>query len=188
MQWNTSKLYKDISDPQIEKDIQTCIKKNKAFALRWKNNRKYLEDAKTLSIALKEYEQLQQRYGQCTKPHYYLFLLNSLNQTDTEIKAKLNKVSAISTQLENEIQFFELNISKVNVLQQRNFLKSTHLKNYKHYLEQLFTMSKYLLSEKEEKIFNLTSKTGYSNWVNMVSELLDKQKFCAVEEDRIYQK
>lgn len=184
MQWNTSKLYKDISDPQIEKDIQTCIKKNKAFALRWRNNRKYLEDAKTLSIALKEYEQLQQRYGQCTKPHYYLFLLNSLNQTDTEIKAKLNKVSAISTQLENEIQFFELNISKVNVLQQRNFLKSTHLKNYKHYLEQLFTMSKYLLSEKEEKIFNLTSKTGYSNWVNMVSELLDKQKLLVKDEQK----
>lgn len=184
MQWNTSKLYKDISDPQIEKDIQTCIKKNKAFALRWRNNRKYLEDAKTLSIALKEYEQLQQRYGQCTKPHYYLFLLNSLNQTNTDIKAKLNKVSAISTQLENEIQFFELNISKVNVLQQRNFLKSTHLKNYKHYLEQLFTMSKYLLSDKEEKIFNLTSKTGYSNWVNMVSELLDKQKLLVKDEQR----
>lgn len=184
MQWNTSKLYKDISDPQIEKDIQTCIKKNKAFALRWRNNRKYLEDAKTLSIALKEYEHLQQKYGQCTKPHYYLFLLNSLNQTDTDIKAKLNKVSAISTQLENEIQFFELNISKVNVLQQRNFLKSTHLKNYKHYLEQLFTMSKYLLSDKEEKIFNLTSKTGYSNWVNMVSELLDKQKLLVKDEIR----
>lgn len=184
MQWNTSKLYKDISDPRIEKDIQTCIKKNKAFALRWRNNRKYLEDAKTLSIALKEYEQLQQRYGQCTKPHYYLFLLNSLNQTNTDIKAKLNKVSAISTQLENEIQFFELNISKVNVLQQRNFLKSTHLKNYKHYLEQLFTMSKYLLSDKEEKIFNLTSKTGYSNWVNMVSELLDKQKLLVKDEQR----
>lgn len=184
MQWNTSKLYKDKSDPRIEKDIQTCIKKNKAFALRWRNNKKYLEDAKTLSIALKEYEQLQQRYGQCTKPHYYLFLLNSLNQTDTDIKAKLNKVSAISTQLENEIQFFELNISKVNVLQQRNFLKSTHLKNYKHYLEQLFTMSKYLLSDKEEKIFNLTSKTGYSNWVNMVSELLDKQKLLVKDEQR----
>lgn len=152
--------------------------------MRWRNNKKYLEDAKTLSIALKEYEQLQQRYGQCTKPHYYLFLLNSLNQTDTDIKAKLNKVSAISTQLENEIQFFELNISKVNVLQQRNFLKSTHLKNYKHYLEQLFTMSKYLLSDKEEKIFNLTSKTGYSNWVNMVSELLDKQKLLVKDEQR----
>lgn len=183
-QWNTSKLYKDISDPQIEKDIQTCIKKNKAFALRWRNNRKYLEDAKTLATALKEYEQLQQKYGQCTKPHYYLFLLNSLNQTDTEIKAKLNQVSAISTQLENEIQFFELNISKVNALQQRNFLKSAYLKNYKHYLEQLFAVSRYLLSEKEEKVFNLTSKTGYSNWVNMVSELLDKQKLLVKDEQR----
>ena len=82
---------------------------------------------------------------------------------------------AIGAQMdpENEIQFFELNISKVNVLQQRDFLKSTHLKNYKHYLEQLFTMFKYLLSDKEEKIFNLISKTGYSNWVNI--EDLERQ-------------
>ena len=45
-------------------------------------------------------------------------------------------------------------------------------------------MSKYLLSDKEEKIFNLTSKTGYSNWVNMVSELLDKQKLLVKDEIR----
>lgn len=182
MQWNTSKLYKNISDPQIEKDIETCIKKNRAFALRWRNNKRYTQDPKTLSIALQEYEQLQQKYGQCTKPSYYLFLLNSLNQTDTDIKAKLNKVSAISTQLENEIQFFELNISKINTVIQKKFLNSPYLKNYKHYLQQLFAVSKYLLSDKEEKIFNLTSKTSYSNWVNMISELLDKQKLIVRDE------
>jgi oligoendopeptidase F len=50
-------------------------------------------------------------------------------------------------------------------------------------LEHQFLLSKYTLSEKEEKIINLTSKTAYSNWVDMMSELLDKQQLTVIDEN-----
>ena len=182
-QWDLTKLYKGISDPKIQEDINTSINKNKEFVSKWKKNKSYLKDPKVLLQALTEYEQLQQKYGQCTKPSYYLYLLNSLDQTNVEVKAKLNHISEISTKLENEIQFFELNISKIPQSRQNQFLESPLLKNYKHYLEGLFQTSKYLLSDKEEKVFNITSKTSYSNWADMISELLDKQKLSVKDED-----
>ena len=76
-----------------------------------------------------------------------------------------------------------MDISKVSKNQQKLFLNSNILKEYKHFLESLFLSSKYLLSDKEEKIFNLTSKTSHSNWVNMISELLDKQELLVLDED-----
>ncbi len=182
MVWNFEKLYKGTSDPQIAKDIKLSERQNFLFVSKWTKDHRYLNNPKVLLSALTEYEDLQRRYGQCTKPHYYFFLLNSLDQTNTEVKAKLNQISEIATRLENQIQFFELNISKISVAQQRKFLTSPLLKNYKHYLERLFAVSMYLLSDKEEQVFNLTSKTSYSNWVNMVSELLDKQKLTVIDE------
>ncbi|HOV29721.1 MAG TPA: M3 family oligoendopeptidase [Candidatus Dojkabacteria bacterium] len=183
IQWDLTKLYKDISDTEIQKDIEISIKENKKFATKWKKNKNYLKDPNVLFNAITEYEQLQQKYGQCTKPSYYLSLLNSLNQTDTEVKAKLNNIYEISTKLENEVQFFELSISKIPQSRQKLFLNSPILKNYKHYLETLFLASKYLLSDKEEKVFNITSKTSYSNWADMLSELLDKQKLIVKDDE-----
>lgn len=183
MVWNTEILYKGMSDPQIERDIETAQRKNALFVSKWTKDQRYLNNPRVLLSALTEYEELQRRYGQCTKPYYYFYLLNSLDQTDTDIKARLNQISEIATKLENQIQFFELNISKVDEDQQKKFLKSPLLRNYKHYLERLFAVSKYLLSDKEEQVFNLTSKTSHSNWVNMVSELLDKQKIEVKDEN-----
>lgn len=174
--WNLKTLYKSEKDPQIQKDINTAQKQNNLFVLKWKNQKKYLKDPKTLHSALKEFELLEEIYGNCTKVQYYFFLQNSLNQTDTEIKAELNKISNIVTKIENDKQFFLLSLAKVPLKQQLIFLSSPILKTYRHFLEQLFLSAKYLLSDKEEKVFNLTSKTSYSNWVNMLTELLDKQK------------
>lgn len=181
--WDLTKLYKSPNDPNIQKDIDNCVEKNKLFVEKWKQNSRYLEDPKTLQQALKEYEELEEIYGLCNKPIYYYILLNSLDQTDTEVKAKLNKISDISVKLSNDIQFFFLNISKIPKEKQKEFLDSPLLINYKHLLEREFLQAKYLLSEKEENVFTLVGKTSHSNWVDMLSEILDKQQLEVKEED-----
>ncbi len=182
MNWNLKTLYKSEKDPQIQKDITLSQKANTSFVTKWSKNKKYLQDPKILLQAIQEYEKLEETHGQCQKPLYYLSLRSYLNQTDPVIKGMLNKLSETATKMINNIQFFELEISKIPKEKQKEFLNYKELNNYKHYLERLFLTGKYLLSDNEEKIFNLMSKTSHSNWENMLSELLDKQRFTILDE------
>lgn len=186
--WDLELLYKSPQDPKIKDDIEESKKLVSSFCKKWRNDEKYFKEPKVLKRALDNYENLHHRNAFCDKPLYYLGLKNALNQTDVEIKGKLNKVRDIAVKLSNDVQFFELKISKIDSKLYNIFIDSPYLKNYKHYLEQLFLSSKYLLSEKEENVFSLTSKTSFSNWANMLEELLSKQELKVVDEKGDYKK
>lgn len=181
--WNLKLLYTSETDPQIQKDIELSTKNVQTFVKKWKTNKEYTKNPSVLIQALDEYEKLQTTTGICDKPIFYFILRSNLDQSNATIKARLNQISEIATKLENEIQFFELNISKIPESKQKLFLEYDGLKPYKHYLEQAFLSSKYLLSDKEEKVFNLTSKTSHSNWADMLTELMDKQKGKVLNDD-----
>jgi len=182
--WNLKLLYSDISDIQIEKDIEKSKKLVKQFVTKWSKDIKYLKEPKTLLLALKEYESLIENTGICTKPSYYIFLNRAIDQENSILKAKENKLHKIFLELENSIQFFILNISKIPKEKQNIFLKEPTLVKYKHFLKTLFDESKYILSDSEEKIFNIKSKTSHSNWVSMMSELLSKQLLDVKDEKK----
>ena len=181
--WNLKLLYNSETDPQIQKDIDLSTKNVHAFIKKWKTNKEYTKNPAVLRKALDEYEKLQATTGICDKPIYYFILRSNLDQTNADIKARLNQISDISTKLGNEIQFFGLNIGKISKVNQKTFLNHKDLLPYKHFLETIFQSSKYDLSDKEEKIFNIKSKTSHGNWVDMVSELLDKQKLTVLNDD-----
>ena len=181
--WELPLLYKSENDPQIQEDIDLSAKNVKTFVKHWKANKEYTKDPKVLRIALDEYEKLIATTGICNKPYYYIELRNSLDQTDANIKAKLGMITDTCTKLGNEIQFFELNIAKIPKSKQQQFIDSDELKDYRHYLERIFEESKYLLSDKEEKVFNITSRTAYENWVAMINELTDKQSAVIIDEN-----
>lgn len=183
MNWNLKLLYKNLDDPKIEKDIKASENALKAFIEKWKKNDRYLKDPKVLKEALDEYEDLHSNHGILTKPFYYTLLNKEIDLNNTELKAKLNKLSHKATELGNEIQFFTINLSKVSKKKQKEFVNAPELKNYKHYLEMLFANAKYVLSDKEEKVFSLTAKPSFSNWVNMIEELLSKQSLKVLDEE-----
>ena len=99
MNWNLKTLYKSEKDPQIQKDIDISQQQNKIFVTRWRDNTKYLEKPKILLQAIQEYEKLEETYGQCQKPLYYLSLRFYLNQTDPVIKGMLSKISETATKM-----------------------------------------------------------------------------------------
>lgn len=181
--WNLTLLYKSDNDPQIQKDIDKSIKNVKAFVKNWKTNKEYTKDPKILKKALDEYENLIATTGICSKPSYYIELRNAQDQTNPSIKEIFSRISDTCINLENEIQFFELNIAKIPKSKQQLFVNSDELLDYKHYLEGIFKGSKYLLSDKEEKIFNITSRTAYENWVAMIKELTNKQTATILDEN-----
>jgi oligoendopeptidase F len=185
MNWNLELLYENIDDPKIEKDIKLSEKAVMEFVKKWKSDSRYLKEPKILKEALDEYEELNLKYGILTKPYYYTVLSKELDLNNPLLKAKLNQISHRATKLGNEIQFFEIKLSKISKIKQKELINSPELKEYKHYLEMLFAQSKYVLSDKEEKVFSLTSKPSFGNWVNMIEELLSKQSLNILDEDLI---
>ncbi|MCF7910460.1 M3 family oligoendopeptidase [Candidatus Pacearchaeota archaeon] len=152
------------------------------FIKKWKNREDYLNEIKALKEALDYYEKFLTEYGTEPDELYYYYLLNSLNQNDAEIKAKLSKIEDLSLEIANKINFFELSLSKISKENQEKFLASEKLKDYRNFLKKIFTRSKYLLSENEEKIMNLKSRGSYQMWKKMVSEFVFKEEIETFDE------
>ena len=181
--WDLTPLYNSDDDLQMEKDFTISIKKNYAFINKWKNRSDYLKNPKILREALDEYNGIAEKYGIGMRTEYYLILRNSQDHTNKKIIQKMKYFEKDIIKTENDIQFFELNISKIPLTKQKKFLHSKDLEPYKHYIERLFQVSKYMLSEKEEKILNLTSFTSYHNWIEMLEQFLSKETVTIIADD-----
>jgi len=171
---NLELLYKDASDKQISKDKKETEKQISSFEKKRKTKDKYLTRLKTLVEALDDYEKIHDWV--LWKPFAFFYLKNMLNSQDKEIKARLNQEEEILTKNMNRLSFFELNLAKTTKHNQKKFLKSQEIEEYKHYLEKIFIQAKYNLSEKEETILTIKSKTSYTNWVRMLSDFIDKEQ------------
>lgn len=181
--WDLSPLLASDDDPKVEKELKEIESANLKFVKKWQDRTDYLKDPKILKKALDEYEELQSNFGLSGDTGYYFELRSSIDENDPKLKAKSNQIDEFARKLLNEIQFFELKIAKIPESLQKKFLSSKELTPYKHFLEQLFRQSKYLLSEPEEKIMNLKSQTSYGNWVKMTSSFLSQEEREALTED-----
>jgi oligoendopeptidase F len=186
--WNLTPLFNSDKDPAIDEKRKLLLEENYKFINKWKDRKDYLEDPKILREALDELEYLAKNYGDSGDEGYYFFLRSSQDQTDPTIKAKLSKIRDIAVKISNDIEFFEHRVAKIPLNKQKEFLESPDLIPYRHSLEVAFNAAKYMLSEEEEKILNLTSHTSYSNWVRMTSEFLSKEEAIVLNEDGKKQK
>jgi len=180
--WDLTPLYKSENDPQIAFEQKRAEKAVDNFMKKWKGRKDYLEKPRILKKALDEYEEYFRKYGNGYNVSYYFHLRTSLDQNDTQLKARENKIIEFSKNLENQMQFFELNIAKIDTKTQKMFLKNKGLEPYKHFLERLFVRGKHLLSEPEEKIMNLKSTPAHSNWVRMTNGFLSREEAEVINE------
>lgn len=168
--WNFKLLNTD------EKQLEVVKQKNEDFATKWKDREDYLSDPKILLEALLEFDNLQKNYGTTGDLGYYWGLKESLDQSDPKIKAENNKLEEFSVKLYNQNQFFLLKLSKVTSDRQQEFLKSSSLTDFRHFLEHLFATGKFTLSDPEEKILNLKHLSAHSNWVRMTAQFVSEEK------------
>jgi oligoendopeptidase F len=180
LKWDLTQLFTD-SEDYIKEYEENVVKALEAFINKWKDRNDYLSDPKVLFEALSEHSSLMEKYGFFTSESFYLGLSESLDQENTDLKARANLLHAKTMELYNKMQFFSLNIAKIPEEKQSMFLESDLLKEYRHSLETDFRLAKYLLSEPEEKILNIADKTSSWNWQQMVSDLLAKETGSVVD-------
>jgi oligoendopeptidase F len=174
--WDLRPLFAGDDDPCIEKDLKRVEIESYRFIKKWKGRRDYLSDPRVLKRALGEYERWRKGCGADGDAGYYFWLRTEQDRNNPGLKAGFNKIEEFSRRIENDMQFFYLRLAKIPRRRQKEFLASSGLAPYRHYLERIFAESRYLLSEPEEKILNLKSATSYSNWVKMTSGFLAREE------------
>ncbi len=172
-EWDFSKLYKNINDPKIEKDVDTICKHFLVFAKKYKDL-KFLKSSKGMLEALKDCDLLSSKTSAI--PIWYLGLQQSLNSSDDNIQGKINILSDKYLKASKEVIFFDLAVSKLDKKMQEKYLKDKTLSKYKYLLESSFLTGKYLLSESEEKIMTDKSKVAHEAWEDMGQKNRGEQK------------
>jgi len=181
--WDLSPLGKKDDDPDFKKKRKKIESANNSFVKKWKDRDDYLKKPKILKDALDDYESLMRQYGTSGDEGYYFHLRTAQDGNNPVLKAQEQKIHDFSMKLGNNIQFFEMRIAKISESEQKKFLTYNGLQKYKHFIECLFDEARYLRSEPEEKILNLTRKGGMENWTEMLSGFLNKEKRKVLLED-----
>ena len=174
--WNLSPLFSGLDDPKLAEVAKASTMTVEAFARKWQDRDDWLVNPTILKEVLDEYERLMHDQGHNSLAMYYLWLSSELNQGDTQIRAKLNQARHLAQNLTNKTQFFGLRLARVSTKIQTEFLQHPELKNYHHFLANVFATAPYLLSEAEEKILNLNSGVAYGNWIQMTESSLSKEE------------
>ncbi len=177
--WDLSSLFKDEVYISLHRVISEKV--SYQFINKWKNRVDYLTNPNILRVALIEYSTLQKNIGLNYKEVYFYELKSALDESNPEIKGHLNKAIELSQKIQNDIQFFEIRLSKIDITTQKIFLDDESLKEYKHFLERLFAQADHILSEPEEKILTLKSLPAYENWVKMLSGFLSKEEAVTLD-------
>ncbi|MCG8698968.1 MAG: hypothetical protein MI922_13015, partial [Bacteroidales bacterium] len=176
LEWDFSSLVSGDLDEQIEREKVVIEKKIGDFVEKWKEDKSYMEDENSLREVLDELDYLMTNYGTCGDVGQYLWLKKSKDQTDEEVKAKFELVSQFDEKMENLLVFFGLSLGKISKEKRVEFLGSSKLLKYRHYLERVFRRSEFMLDEEVEKVLNLKGGPSYNSWVRMLSEMLSKEE------------
>lgn len=172
-EWDFSKLYKSDTDPRIEADVTAIEAEFKSFAKKY-SNKKYLSSPSAILKVLKDWERLQE--VAFAKPVWFLDRSNDIDSLNLKRKAKADLLTGRIRKAGNDVIFFTLSLSKLDVKLQKQILADKNFAPYKYYLIKLFESGKHLLSEPEEKIINLKNQVTYDMWVDAQSNLLSKQQ------------
>jgi len=175
-EWDFSRILPGELDSQIDNEKKILRDKIEEFSSKWRKDKSYLTDSKILKRALDDYELLLREYGVMGNVGYFLILKFSQNQLDEKIKNRLSTFEEFEKELSNSLEFFTLNISKVDKTKQEVFLNSPELVDYRHFLEKIFKKAKHKLSEELEKVMTLKSGPAYESWVNLVEKILSSEE------------
>lgn len=181
--WDFSNLFKDISDSTLQKELDKVKKEAEKFVKKYSLKSDYLDNPEKLKRALDDFERFMADFGFGGRSAYYYWLKTQQDLSDPKNLAGYNKVEEFSNSIRNSLEFFRLNLSKIPLKKQNEFLKDPLLREYKHFLEKLFASAKHLLSEKEEKIINLKEPSSHSKWVHMTESFLASEKEEALDEN-----
>jgi len=171
IRWDLSDLYP--TDDAALAALNTAAEQAEAFAAQYRGTVADLS-ATELAEALSAFEDIQEHMGRAAT---YAYLKWSTDTNDAERGALLQRVREETTQIGQQLIFFELEWVQVPDDRAEALLSSDALVDYQHYLEVERLHKDYVLSEAEEKILSEKSVTGRSAWNRYFDETVGALRF-----------
>lgn len=173
IRWNLVDLFKGIDDPAIQQVLTTSKSNAEKFQKTYKGRVAELS-AQELAKAYLDHEEM-------AVPLYKVSQFASLTlSTDTsnhDAKALESKIDDASSEIENLLVFFELELGHISKERYEMLKKDPALQNYAYLLERSFENAKYNLSEKEEQVINLKDLTGIDAHKKLYEEFTSAFEF-----------
>ncbi|MBP9669204.1 MAG: hypothetical protein KBE09_02850 [Candidatus Pacebacteria bacterium] len=169
-EWDLTLLYKNPSDPQIEKDIRDVEARYARFEKKYRTA-PFTKTSRSLLAALQDYEKLADK-ASAGKPLRYFWYRKELNSKDDHAESQIRLISERFTKAGNRITFFDLAIGKIRAPQQKKYLADKNLAPYRYLLTRIFKTAKHDLSELEEKVLALTAAPSGGMWVSGVDKAI----------------
>lgn len=180
--WDLRFLYSNLDDEKIKQDDTVAQKEISDFVKKRSENAWYLSSASLLKEALDDYSTIMSHYYYWTKSSVY-FWLQSVLQQDEKLKALSNKSDEFSKNLMISLQFFQLSLGQISQEKQTEFLHDISLAQYKQFLRRIFDTAKFDLTQEQEKIFTMMTKTSYQNWTKMLDDFFSLEYADVVGDD-----
>ncbi|UCF97791.1 MAG: M3 family oligoendopeptidase [Spirochaetaceae bacterium] len=165
--WDLSDLYSGGDDPQIEKDLSESQQRAQSFASSYRGRIGEM-DAAALARLLGEYEEILELSG---KAGTFTYLNWSTNTEDPARGALLQRLQEHSSQLQQQLLFFELEWAHVEDKRAQELMADEALAHYSFWLTLARRYRPHLRSEAEEKILAEKSVTGRSAWIRFFDEV-----------------
>jgi oligoendopeptidase F len=169
--WDLGDLYRSIDD--LEKDLERARIQARDFRRDYRGRVVSLE-AQQLAESLRRLEELHELLGRAGT---YAYLHWSTNSEDPARGALLQRVREISTEVVQQVLFFDLELVKIDDERFAALLPDPQLTHYRHYLEVQRLFKPHLLSEPEEKILSEKALTGAGAWARFFDETLSAARF-----------
>ena len=164
--WDLSDLYKNINDPQIEKDLSLYKRKAENFAKSYKGklSRLSIEEFRKLVKDIEKRALLSSRLGGFA----YLNMVTQMK--NEEAVAFYQMVEEKLTEYSKPTIFFSLEFNELPDSKIEKLLKDDVLSAYRYWIRRLRKIKKYQLSEREEEILLEKSLTSGDAWVRLYEE------------------
>jgi len=168
IEWDLAKLYSSSDDPALINDLRYVILKKDELMKEFKG-RIAAESIEACELRL-VFEKIEEVMSKFAKPSMFAYLSHSVTPALPTIQKLIRKIDDLESQLESDLLFLKLELSKVSENYFSVLLDSPELANYCHYLELIRTNRVHLLSESEEKMLTLKELTGKRALLNLYDE------------------
>ena len=164
VRWDLSSIYSGVDDPQIDLDIAEFTRLAENFSVNHKGKL-----AETLGRAISDYAELDMLSA---KIMVYLFLQQSLDVTNEQVKAKVAEARKTMSQVQGEyLTFFELELVALDDAVLEHWYGSSELAaRHRPWIEQQRIFKPHLLSEPVEAALTKRAPFGPSSWDEFFDE------------------
>jgi oligoendopeptidase F len=174
--WNLGDLYHSLDDPALASDLAGLQQEAAEFRTAYRDRVAQLSPAEILT-ALQTLESIYQRSGYL---YAYPSLIFAANTQDAIAKQAVDRVMAATTDLNNRLLFFDLELQGLAPEQFDQLQASSELESYRHYLTNMAKYRSHILPEAVEQTRNQAALTGREAFIQLRSIHLGEQSYKPV--------